>query len=137
EFPHLAAAVPAMAFLALAVLAGRALRDLRGLPALDGRQSGALAGVAVTLLALAGTLAALGAEVQGLPPGSGWRDSGLTTVAGSVLVLALWRRFVVVLLALLVVAGTISAAADNDFRDASAGGRYPYLYDRIAQEVAG
>jgi len=137
EFPHLAAAVPAMALLALALLAGRALRGLRALPALDGRQTGALVGVALALLALAGTLAALSAEVQGLPAGSGWRDSGLATVAGSVLVLALWRRFVPVLLALLVVAGTISAAANKDFRDASGGGRFPYLYDRIAQEVAG
>jgi hypothetical protein len=136
ELPHLAAAVPAIALLALAVLAWRALRGLRALPTLDGRQSGALAGVAVALLALAGTLAALSADAQPLPVGSGWRDSGLTTVAGSVLVLALWRRFVVVLLALLVIAGTVSAAANRDFRDASAGGRFPYLYDRIAQEVA-
>ncbi|MCU7723690.1 hypothetical protein ODJ79_08200 [Actinoplanes sp. KI2] len=137
EFPHLAAAVPAMALIALAVLAWRALRGLRSLPTLDGRQSAALAGVAVALLVLAGALAALSADAQRLPVGGGWRDSGLTTVAGSVLVLALWRRFVVVLLVLLVVAGTISAAANKDFRDASAGGRFPYLYDRIAQEVAG
>jgi len=137
EFPHLAAAVPALAFLALAVLAGRALRGLRALPTLDGRQTGALVGVALALLALAGTLAALSADGQALRAGGGWRDSGLATVAGSVLVLALWRRFVVVLLALLVVAGTISVAANKDFRDASGGGRFPYLYDRIAQEVAG
>ena len=137
EFPHLATAVPAMAFVVLAMLAWRALRGLRELPTLDGRQSGALVGVAVALLALAGTLAALSAQVQGLPVGSGWRDSGLATVAGSVLVLALWRRFLVVLLAVLVVAGTVSAAANKDFRDASAGGRFPYLYDRVAQEVAG
>jgi hypothetical protein len=136
-FPHLAAAVPAMAFVALAVLAWRALPSLRALPTLDGRQSGALVGVALALLATAGTLAALSAEGQGLAVGGGWRDSGLATVAGSVLVLALWRRFVVVLLALLVVAGTISVAANKDFRDASGGGRFPYLYDRIAQEVAG
>ncbi|WP_030436104.1 hypothetical protein [Actinoplanes subtropicus] len=137
EFPRLAAAVPVLAFVALAVLGWRALRGLWALPVLDGRQSGALVGVAIALLVLAGTLAALGAEGQDLPVGSGWRESGLTTVAGSVLVLALWRRFVLVLLALLVVAGTISAAANKDFRDASGGGRFPYLYDRIAQEVAG
>jgi hypothetical protein len=137
EFPHLAAAVPALALIALAVLAWRALRGLRALPTLDGRQSAALAGVAVALLVLAGALAALSADAQRLAVGGGWRDSGLTTVAGSVLVLALWRRFVPVLLVLLVVAGTISAAANKDFRDATRGGRFPYLYDRIAQEVAG
>jgi hypothetical protein len=137
EFPHLAAVLPALALIALAALAWRALPGLRRLPTPDGRQSGALAGVAVALLALAGALGALSVGVQGLPIGSGWRDSGLTTVAGSILVLALWRRFVAVLLAVLVVAGTMSVAANQDFRDASGGGRFPYLYDRIAQEVAG
>ncbi|WP_433369171.1 hypothetical protein ACQPZX_42975 [Actinoplanes sp. CA-142083] len=141
EFPHVAAAVPALAFLALALLAWRALRSLRDLPTLDRRQALALAGVAAALLVLAGTLAALNADVQTLAAagrwGQGWRDSGLTTVAGSILVLAFWRRFVVVALALLVVAGTVSAAANKDFRDSTSGGRYPYLYDRIAQEVAG
>jgi hypothetical protein len=139
--PHLAAAVPALALLALAALAWRALRGLRELPTLDRRQAVALAGVAVALLVLAGTVAALNADVQALAGrgvwGQGWRDSGLTTVAGSILVLALWRRFVVVALVLFVLAGTVSTAANKDFRDSAGGGRFPYLYDRIAQEVAG
>jgi hypothetical protein len=29
-----------------------------------------------------------------------------------------------------------SAAANKDFRDSGAAGQYPYLHDRIAQEVA-
>ncbi|WP_433297013.1 hypothetical protein ACQP2F_39885 [Actinoplanes sp. CA-030573] len=139
--PHLAAAVPVLALLALAVLAWWTLRGLRGRPQLDRRQATGLAGVALVLLVLAGTLASLNAEVQDLAAagvlGSGWRDSGLATVAGSLLVVALWRRFVPVLLTVLVLAGTVSAAANEDFRDATAAGRYPYLYDRIAQEVAG
>ena len=68
--------------------------------------------------------------------GQGWRESGLTTVAGALLVLALWRRVTVVLLAVLVLAGTVSVAANKDFRDTSAGGQFPYLHNRIAQEVA-
>jgi hypothetical protein len=140
-FPHVAAIVPVLALIALALLAWRALRGLRGLPVLDRRQALALTGVAAVLLVLAGALAALNADVQTLAAagqwGQGWRDSGLTTAAGSILVLAWWRRFVVVALALLVLAGTVSTAANKDFRDAAGGGRYPYLYDRIAQEVAG
>jgi hypothetical protein len=139
--PDLAGAVPALALVALAVLAWFALRGLRRLPVFDRRQALGLAGVAAVLLVLAGSLAALNGDVQAMAAagfwGQGWRDSGLTTVAGSVLLLAWWRRFVVVALAALVLAGAVSAAANRDFRDASGGGRYPYLYDRIAQEVAG
>jgi hypothetical protein len=141
DFPHLRAAVPAIALVVLALLAWRTLRGLRRRPVLDLRQALGLAGVAAVLLVLAGTLASLNADVQAAAAhggwGLGWRDSGLTIVAGSVLVLALWRRYVVVALAVLVLAGAVSAAANGEFRDSSRGGRYPYLHDRIAQEVAG
>ena len=139
--PHLAAAIPALALVALAVLAWGTAKGLHRLPALDRRQALGLAGVAAVLLVLAGALASLNADVQRMAAaglrGQGWRDSGLATVAGSLLVLAFWRRYVVVALAVLVLAGAVSAAANKDFREASDGGRYPYLYDRIAQEVAG
>ncbi len=138
--PDLAAAIPALALLALAVLAWRAARQLPRLPVLDRRQALGLAGVAAVLLVLAGTIAALNADVQTLAAagqwGQGWRDSGLTTVAGSLLVLALWRRYVPVALVVLLAMGVVSTAANKDFRDSSSGGRYPYLHDRIAQEIA-
>ncbi|GIE93652.1 hypothetical protein [Paractinoplanes rishiriensis] len=139
--PHLAALLPVLAFMLLAVLAWRALRQLPQLPALDRGQALGLAGAAAVLLLLAGTLAALNADVQAIAGqgrwGQGWRDSGLTTAAGSLLVLACWRRFVPVLLVLLMAGGVLAAAANKDYRDTSGRGQYPYLHDRIAQEIAG
>ena len=140
SFPHLAEAVPALALLALATLAWGAARRMPRPATLDRRQALGLAGVALTLLVLAGTLAALNADVQALAAagrwGQGWRDSGLTTVAGSLLVLALWRRVTVVALVVLVLAGTVATAANQDYRELAGRGRFPYLHDRIAQEVA-
>jgi hypothetical protein len=140
SFPDVTQAVPALAFVTLAVLAWRAARVLPRPATMDRRQALGLGGVALALLVLAGTLAALNADVQALAAagrwGQGWRDSGLTTVAGSLLVLVLWRRVTVVLLAVLVLAGTVTVAANKDFRDASAAGEFPYLHDRIALEVA-
>jgi hypothetical protein len=119
------------------------VRTARRLPrpaSLDRRQRLGLAGVALTTLVLAGTLAALNADVQAMAAaglwGQGWRDSGLTTAAGGVLVLLVGRRVTVVTLLVLVLAGAVGAAANKDFRDSGAGGRYPYLHDRIALEVA-
>ncbi len=137
--------VAVLAVLVLGVLAWQAARQLPALTMLDRRQALGLAGTAVVALLLAATLAALNADVQKFAAegrwGQGWRDSGLTTAAGSILLLSLvaaGRRILVVpVLAVLVVAGTFSAAANKDFRDGSSAGRYPYLHDRIAQEVAG
>ena len=138
--PDLTAAVPVLALAVLAVLAWRAFRQLPQLSTLDRRQSLGLAALAAVLLVLAATLAALNAGVQAMAAGGlwgqGWRESGLTTVAGALLVLAVWRRFVPVLLVLLLAAGVVGAAANKDFRDAAGGGRYPYLHDRIALEIA-
>jgi hypothetical protein len=134
--PHVAAAVPLLALIALAVPAWRVGRGLRRLPALDRRQTYGLASVSIVLLILAASIAALNADVQRFELGLGWRDSGLTTVAGSILLLVFWRRYLVVALAGLVLAGTFSAAANKDFRDRASHGPWPYLHDRIAQEVA-
>ena len=138
-----AAVVPILALLLLAVLAWRAARQARSLPTLDRTQVSALAGVAVTALLLGCVLAALNADVQRFAAqglwGQGWRDSGLAAAAGALLVCgvaATRRAFVPPLLAVLVLAGAMSAGANKDFRDDSAGGRYPYLHDRIALEVA-
>jgi hypothetical protein len=133
---HPAAALPLLALVALAVLAARTHPPARP----DRRQALGLAGVALVLLVLAGTLAALNADVQTMAAqgrwGQGWRESGLTTVAGGLLILLAVRRFVRPALAVLVVAGMFGVAANKDFRDGSSGGKYPFLHDRIAQEVA-
>ncbi|MEU4241637.1 hypothetical protein [Actinoplanes sp. NPDC026619] len=135
-FPRVAAAVPVLALIALALVAWRTVPGLRRLPALDRGQTYGLALAAVALLILASSIAALNADVQRFDIGLGWRDSGLTTAAGSILLLVLWRRYLVVALVGLVLAGTLSAAANKDFRDRAARGPWPYLHDRIAQEVA-
>jgi hypothetical protein len=41
-----------------------------------------------------------------------------------------------VLLVVLLAGGVLAAAANKDYRDTSSGGRYPYLHNRIAQEIA-
>lgn len=138
------AAILILALLLLTVLAVRAARELPRLARLDRRQALALAVLAVVLLVLAGSLAALNSDVQALAAdgrwGQGWRDSGLTTAAGSVLLLVLpalgRRRYAVAALVVLVLAGAVSAAVNRDFHDSSSAGPYPYLHDRIAQEVA-
>jgi hypothetical protein len=134
-----------LALVALALLAWRAVRQLPRLAMLDRRQALALAGVAAVAVLLAATLASLNAGVQQIAAqghwGQGWRDSAVTSAAGGILLLcpvAAGRRVLVVpALAVLVVAGAFSVAANEDFRAGSGGGRYPYLHDRIAQEVAG
>jgi hypothetical protein len=133
---HPISAISLLTLVALGVLAIRGPRPARP----DRRQALGLAGVAAVLLLLAGTLAALNADVQTMAAqgrwGQGWRESGLTAVAGGLLVLVTVRRFVGPALAVLVVAAMFGAAANKDFRDRSDGGKYPYLHDRIAQEVA-
>ncbi|MFD0520427.1 hypothetical protein [Paractinoplanes durhamensis] len=135
-FPRVTAAIPLLALVALAVLAWRAVRGLRRLPTLDQGQTYGLAAVALVLLILGASIAALNAEVQRFHLGLGWRDSGLTTVAGSILLLVFVRRHLMVALAVLVLAGTVSTAANKDFRDRADRGQWPFLHDRIAQEVA-
>ncbi len=137
-------AILLLAALTLTILAVRAGRQLGELTRLDRRQACALAVIAVVVLLLAGALAALNSDVQGFAAqgrwGQGWRDSALTTAAGSVLLLtpvALGhRRLVSSALAVLVVAGAVSAGVNQRYHDASSAGRYPYLHDRIAQEIA-
>ena len=128
----------------LALLAWRAARQLPRLATLDRRQSFALAAAAAVTLLLGATLSALNADLQTLARhgiwGQGWRESGLTSAAGGVLVLALSvardRRWAAAALVPLVVAGSIGVAANKAVRDASSGGSYPYLHNRIAQEIA-
>jgi hypothetical protein len=134
---HPIATVPILALLVLIVLAVRTPRPATA----DRRQVLGLAGVALAVLVLGSALAALNADVQAMARqglwGQGWRESGLTAVAGGMLLAAAGRRFATAALAVLVVAGAFSVAANKDFRDGGDAGRYPYLHDRIAQEVAG
>jgi hypothetical protein len=136
--------LPALALLALALLAWRATRQLARLAALDRRQSFGLAGVAAAALLLGAVLSALNSDLQELARqgvwGQGWRESGLTGAAGGVLVAALvagrCRTWAAATLVPLVVAGTIAVAANKAVHDGSSAGSYPYLHDRIAQEIA-
>jgi hypothetical protein len=140
---HLLGAICLLALLVLGVLAWRALADLPRLADVDRRQALGLAVAAGTVLLLGALLAALNAEVQTFAKtgqwGQGWRDSGLTTVGGSLLVLSALRlrgwgpR---VLIGLLAIAATVSAVANQSYHEDTARGSYPYLHDRIAQEIA-
>jgi hypothetical protein len=132
-----------LALLVLGVLAVRACADLPRLTAVNRRQALALAVVAATVLLLGASLAALNAEVQAFAKaglwGQGWRDSGLTTVGGSLLLLSAlrfhgWGRRVLVLL--LAAVATVSAVANQSYHEDTARGAYPYLHDRIASEIA-
>jgi len=136
--------LPGLALLALGVLAWRATRQLPRLATLDRRQSYGLAAVAAVALLLGALLSALNSDMQALARqgiwGQGWRESGLTGPAGGILVAALvagrFRNWAAATLLPLVVAGTIGAAANKAVHDGSSGGSYPYLHDRIAQEIA-
>jgi hypothetical protein len=136
--------LPALALLALALLAWRAARQLPGLATLDRRQSFGLAVVAGAALLLGAVLSALNSDLQALARqgiwGQGWRESGLTGAAGGILVAALvagrCRSWAAATLVPLVVAGTIAVAANKGVHDGSSAGSYPYLHDRIAQEIA-
>jgi hypothetical protein len=141
---RLVGALPVLALLALALLAWRAARQLPGLATLDRRQSFGLAAVAAVALLLGAVLSALNSDLQALARqgiwGQGWRESGLTGAAGGVLVAALvagrCRTWAAATLVPLVVAGTIAVAANKAVHDGSSGGSYPFLHDRIAQEIA-
>jgi hypothetical protein len=141
---RLIGALPILGLAILALLAWRAARQLPRLATLDRRQSFGLAAVAAVALVLGATLSALNSDLQTLARqgiwGQGWRESGLTSAAGGVLVLALSvardRRWAAAALVPLVVAGSIGVAANKAVRDASSGGSYPYLHNRIAQEIA-
>ncbi|HEY0530654.1 MAG TPA: hypothetical protein VGD29_03555 [Actinoplanes sp.] len=141
---RLVGVLPALALLALAVLAWRATRQLPRLATLDRRQSFGLAAVAGVALVLGAVLSALNSDLQQLARqgiwGQGWRESGLTGAAGGILVAALvagrCRTWAAATLVPLVVAGTIAVAANKAVHDGSSAGSYPYLHDRIAQEIA-
>jgi hypothetical protein len=141
---RLVGVLPVLALLALALLAWRTARGLRGLATLDRRQSSGLAAVAAVALLLGAVLSSLNSDLQHLARqgiwGQGWRESGLTGAAGGVLIVSLvagrCRSWAAATLVPLVVAGTIAVAANKAVHDGSSAGSYPYLHDRIAQEIA-
>jgi hypothetical protein len=121
--------------LVLAVLIVLAVRTPRGVRA-DRRQALGLAAVAVVILVLGATLSSLNGDVQTMSWGQGWRESGLTAAAGGLLLAAAGHRLMIPALAVLVTAAMFSATANKEFRDSGGGDQFPYLHDRIAQEVA-
>lgn len=147
--PWLFGVLPALALVALAVLAWRTARDLPLLSTVDRRQALGVAAAALVLLVLAAGLAALNADVQSYVAagrwGLGWRDSGATAVGGMLVLLGLClavvvrpvaRRWLVpVLLALLVVSAGVTVAANRRFADTLAQRASSELDNRIALEV--
>ncbi|WP_412737033.1 hypothetical protein [Krasilnikovia sp. MM14-A1259] len=142
--------LPLLALAALGVLAWQASRDLPRLDRPDRAQLLGAAAVAVTLLALGAGLACLNADVQrfaGLGRwGQGWRDSGVTAVAGGLLLAlgavaltARWRRphrALTWLLVMFALAGTVTVAANRTYADRMATRPMSLLDNRIALEMA-
>ncbi|BFU42860.1 hypothetical protein KRMM14A1004_10970 [Krasilnikovia sp. MM14-A1004] len=143
--------LPLLALAALGLLVWHAARDLPRLGIPDRGQLLGGAVVAVTLLALGAALASLNADVQrfaGLGRwGQGWRDSGVTAVAGGLL-LALGAvaltarrrrpyRALTWVLVLLAVVGAGTVAANRTYSDRVARRQMSLLDNRIALEMAG
>ncbi|MEV6347263.1 hypothetical protein [Actinoplanes sp. NPDC051851] len=143
-----------LALLLLLLLARRFWRDLPRYDAPDRVQSRALAGAGAAVLLLAATLGALNAAMQRLVAhgwwGIGWRDSGLATVGGAMLTVALLaavfarghrsarvhRIGMALSVVLLAVVAAVSASANRDFRASGAAGAAPFVHDRVALELS-
>jgi hypothetical protein len=148
-------AITAGALLLLGLLAWRTHREMPRLSAVDGRGALGVAAVAGVLVLLGAGMAALNADVQVAVGrgewGAGWRDSGLTGTAGAMIMLAVLhaalmptqlmpahrRRWgVILLLALMVAGGALSAAANKEYRDSKVGRPPDLLANRVAEEMA-
>jgi hypothetical protein len=143
-------AVAVGALLVLGLLAWRTHRDMPRFSAVGGRAALGVAAVAAVLVVLGAGMAALNADVQAAVGrgewGAGWRDTGATATAGALIVLAVLhvalmpgnrRRWgVIVLLALLVAVGALSAAANKAYRDGRVGQPPDLLANRVAEEMA-
>lgn len=137
--------LPALALVTLALLARGTWADLRGWR-VDRRAALAVAVSAGAVLVLGAVMAAANGDTQAAAVagrwGLGWRDSGLAAAAGVpallglVLALAKWRHTPVALLALLVLAGAGSAAANGTYAADSAGRQSSVVNNAIAHEVA-
>ncbi|HET6532499.1 MAG TPA: hypothetical protein VFH03_18075 [Actinoplanes sp.] len=149
--PWLTGMVPVVALLILLWLGWRAIRDLPKLSTVEPQTALRLAGAAAALLVLGATLGSLNADVQGIVAagriGQGWRDTAVTAGAGALMGTALvhggsaWHRVpgsrvLAGLIAVLAVAGALSAAANQRYATTMAG-RAPFeLANRVAQEMA-
>ncbi|HWS36503.1 MAG TPA: hypothetical protein VN408_27675 [Actinoplanes sp.] len=136
--------VAVLSAVALSIVGLPVLRSLAGLPAASRPQAAALAITGTAVLVLGSAVAALNvwmqeAAAQGLY-GVGWRDSMLTTVGGSILILAVIgaaRRSVTVLaLVLLIATGALSTSANSAYRRGTVASGQAPLHNRIAQEFA-
>jgi hypothetical protein len=134
------------AFVAFALLARHALRDLPRLGGVPVPAAAALALAALALVVLGAALGSLNADVQRLAAagrwGQGWRDSAVTIPAGALLLaaashLARPRRVLLAGLVVLLAAGaTVSATANKRFRDTQSATPAARLENRLAQEMA-
>ncbi|HEU5107667.1 MAG TPA: hypothetical protein VFT95_03740, partial [Micromonosporaceae bacterium] len=146
----LVGALPLLALIVLGLLARGALRDLPRLTPVARAGALGLAALAGVLLLLGASLAALNGDVQALAArgrlGQGWRDTGITALAGGLVVVGLvaavlararrrrgWYATVVVLLALCAVGST---AANQRFQQVTSRGARMMLANEIAGEMA-
>lgn len=150
DTPWLVGPVLVAALLVLGWLGWRAARQLPRLTAVDRRQALGLAVLALMLLTLGAALGGLNGEVQGIVAkgrwGQGWRDTAITTAAGGLVVVAVlhallgsarrWRWGLSGLLVLLVLLGSVSAAANKSYRDTSGVTQAALLHNRIAVEMS-
>ncbi|MFI5931313.1 hypothetical protein [Actinoplanes sp. NPDC051494] len=144
-----------LALVLLGLLALGTARELRALPGAGRRPALAVAAVAGAALILGAAMAAGSGDMQQAAAagrwGLGWRDGALATVAGPLTLLSLLTALgaalprrpsgaggvaAVGLLAVLVVAGAGSAAANARYRDDTGGRATALTNNAIAREIA-
>jgi hypothetical protein len=143
--------LPLLALILLGLLAWGAVRDLPRLSPVGRAAALGLAATAGVLLLLGASLAALNGDIQALAArgtlGRGWRDTGVTALAGGLAAVGLigallarvrrwrvgWYAAAVVVLALTAAAST---AANQRFHDLTSRGARMLLANEIAGEMA-
>ncbi len=143
----LSGAMPVVALAVLLLPAWLVARSLPRLPAPTGREALALAVTGAAVILLGGALASLNDWVQAEAAlgrwGVGWREGALTAAGGGLLVSSLLavaagrrRAAGAVAAAVLALTAAGSAGANKTYHDGGPAERFPYLHDRIAQEIA-
>jgi hypothetical protein len=143
--------LPLLALILLGLLAWGAVRDLPRLSPAGGAAALGLAATAGVLLLLGASLAALNGDIQALAArgrlGQGWRDTGVTALAGGLAAVGLigallarvrrWRvGWYAVTIAVLALTAAVSTAANQRFHDVTSRGARMMLGNQIAAEMA-